>query len=445
MVPLSLLHHRLSWTGLLGFFLLCSSVSSPARAQLSSFSTAETRVESAPLAVRAIFDSSQSVSISGTGVVGLQSPWASTPIDFSRNGSDRHNYYAADGSIQSSLTEAQGSCQSARSFTLQCAEQMPLLRYDNGTARLADYYAIVNPSSSFKLTISATNSDQPSAMEAVVIPAGAVPLPQALPGASRYEVTLPGGTGMEVQRDGNGAIRVDASHATAGASGVATMVDTTVAPDQTTINTSQAVVRLDPPTAVAVANRVTMLQVAGANVNAIGGSCQRGADGQAEGPLCSDGVVATTEILQVWDPTRQRPVHLVRPRLVDADYVKVDPTLTHSTVNLVQHSSDTNQFFEVDCPSSGSACAYKTAAIQSDQGQRNISLSPINQVPLSDMTLETIMLPSYSTQSFSAGGVAADGLYVQVQTATGEGNKIGAGGHGTSVILETSSTVIKRQ
>ncbi len=417
----------------------------PAYSQLSSYSTSETRLENAPLQVKATFDNISKISIISSGVVGLKSPWSGIPVDFSRQGGPSPNFYDPSGAIQSNLTTANGPCLNAAVFSAACAETMPTLRYEAGKAILADYYAITDPNTSFNINISTINPDQPSSLDVIRPSRGGVMIPNTQAGASRYEITVPGGTGMVISTDEQGGIFLDASKATAGAKGSVSMVSVTAAADQTAITQSTAEVSLDPPTARVEANRVNLVNAAGANVNAIGRGCTIDSQGSPSGSTCTVGIIATTERFQVWDPVQRQPVQLTRPRLIDADYVKANPKLLHSTVNLTTLQADTNQRFATTCDASNRQCRYVTEENEASNGLRYQAIIPINELPLANSTLTTILLPSYSTQVLSAGGVASDGLGAVMRSADGSGNSMNNVGTGTTTRLETTNTIIMRR
>lgn len=416
-----------------------------ALSQLNSYSTSETRIESAPLQVQAVFDNTSKVSITTSGVIGLSSPWAGMPVDVSRQGGLSPNFYDPSGNIQANLEATNGPCLNAGAFSAACAEPMPILRYEAGVPSLADYYAIINPSSSFNLSISTVNPDQPSSLSVIRSPEGTVLIPNTQPGASRYQVTVPGGTGMVITKDEQGGLLLDASKATAGASAQLSMVSVATSPDQTTITQSTAQVNLDPPTAMVEANRVNLIRAAGANVTAIGRGCSLDTQGNPSGSGCTVGILATIERFQVWDPAKSQPVQLIRPRLLNADYVKADPTLLHSTTSLASLRSDTNQQFATNCATSSGECRYVVEINQDSQGHTHSTVIPINELPVADPSLTTVMLPSYSTQSFNAGGVAGEGLGAVLRSADGSGNGILNSGIGSTTRLETTTTVIMRQ
>ena len=73
-----------------------------------------------------------------------------------------------------------------------------------------------------------------------------------------------------------------------------------------------------------------------------------------------------------------------------------------------------------------------------DAGATHKTVVPVNGLPLASVDLSTILLPSYSIQSFSAGGVAADGLGAVMRSADGSGNSISNTGIGTTTRLELS-------
>lgn len=417
----------------------------PVRAQISSYSTSETRVDNAPLQVQATFDNTSQISITATGVVGLRSPWAGAPIDMATHGGPSHNFYNPSGGVSANLANTTGACRNAASFSSDCAESMPLLRYEAGAATLADYYAIANPASSFNLSISTVNPDQPSSLTVIRPADGTVLIPNTQAGASRYQITVPGGTGMVITKDDQGGLTLDASKATAGASGQLSMVSVTSAADHTAITQSSAEVRLDAPTALAEANRINYIRAAGTNVNVIGRGCGVDAAGKPSGSGCSVGVVATTERFQVWDPVKAQPVQLIRPRLMDGDYVKADPNLQYTTTSLKSLRADTNQTFATTCNPTTGVCQYVVETNEDKTGQSHSTVVPINGIPVADTGLTTILLPSYSTQFFSAGGVAGDGLGAVLRTAEGVGNTIHNNGTGTTTSLETTSTVIMQQ
>jgi hypothetical protein len=414
-------------------------------AQISSYSTSETRIENAPLQVQATFDNTSQVSITASGVVGLRSPWAGTAIEMGNHGGNSHNFYDASGAIQANLAETSGSCLNASALSAACAQSMPTLRYDGGVPTLADYYAIANPAGSFNLSISTVNPDQPSSLAVIRAPEGAVLIPNTQAGASRYQVTVPGGTGMVISKDERGGLTLDASKATSGASGQLTMLSVTSSPEQTAISQSTAEVRLDAPTAVAEANRVNFIRAAGTNVNAIGRGCAIDAQGTASGSGCTLDIVATTERFQVWDPVKGQPVQLVRPRLIDAAYVKADPSQRTTSTSLNSLKADTNQIFATSCTAATGNCRYVVESNQDGAGQTHATVVPINTLPLANSGLTTILMPSYSSQFFSAGGMAGEGLGAVLRSASGAGNSMHNNGTGTTTRLETTTTVIVNQ
>ena len=416
----------------------------PAYSQLSSYSTSETRLESAPLQVQATFDNISKISITSSGVVGLKSPWSGSPVDFSRQGGASPNFYDPSGAILFNLTTASGPCLNSAAFSADCAEQMPTLRYEAGKATLADYYAIKDPNTSFNLYISTISPDQPSSLSVIRPSEGGVLIPNTQAGASRYQITVPGGTGMVISTDEQGGILLDASKATAGARGYVTMMSVTAAADQTATSRSFAEISLDSPTAMVASNRVNLVNVAGANVNSIGRGCMIDSQGNPSGSSCTVGILVTTERFQVWDPVQRQPVQLTRPRLIDTDYVKANPNLLHSTVNLTSLQADTNQRFATTCDASGRHCRYVTEENEDISGLRHQAIIPINELPISNAAFTTILLPSYSTQIFNAGGVPSDGLGAIMRSADGSGNSINNVGIGVTTSLETSNTIIMR-
>jgi hypothetical protein len=438
------LRHQAGALALLGLLVMADGAL-VANAQISSYSTSETRVENAPLQVQATFDNSRQVSITASGVVGLRSPWAGTTIEMGSHGGSNHNFYNPSGAIQADLGGTSGSCLNAAALSATCAEAMPILRYDAGVPTLADYYAIANPNSSFNLSIITVNPDQPSSLRMVSVPEGTVLIPNAQAGASRYEVTVPGGTGMVVNQDNEGGLTLDASRATSGASGRLTMVSVTSSPELTAISQSTADVRLDAPTAVAEANRVNFVRAAGSNVNAVGRGCTVDANGVPSGSGCTLGVVATTERFQVWDPVKAQPVQLVRPRLMDADYVKADPNQRTTSTSMNSLKADTNQTFATSCNGTTGHCRYVVETYKDGSGQSHSAVVPINSLPIANSGLTTILLPSYSTQIFSAGGVAGAGLGAVLRSASGAGNSMQNNGIGATTSLETTTTVIINQ
>jgi hypothetical protein len=366
-------------------------------------------------------------------------------VDVSSHGGPSHNFYNPAGAPSASLANTTGACLNAASFSADCAESMPILRYEAGAATLADFYAIANPSSSFNLSISTVNPDQPSSLTVIRPADGTVLIPNTQAGASRYQVTVPGGTGMVITKDDQGGLTLDASRATAGASGQLSMISVTSAPDHTAISQSTAEVRLDAPTAMAEANRVNFVRAAGTNVNVIGRGCGFDSAGKPSGSSCTVGIVATTERFQVWDPVKAQPVQLVRPRLVDADYVKTDSNLRIANTSALSLRADTNQTFATTCHPTTGICQYVVETYEDKAGQTHSTVVPINDIPVANTALTTILLPSYSTQIFSAGGVAGEGLGAVMRTAEGVGNTIHNNGTGTTTTLETTSTVIMNQ
>ena len=411
--------------------------------QLSSYSTSETRIESAPLQVQATFDNSRSVSITSSGIVGLRSPWSDTVPNFSTNGGTSANFYDPSGAIQLSRSESSGPCSSESSFSVSCAEKMPTLRYVSGVATLADFYGIVDPTTSFNLSISTVNPDQQSSLDVIRLANDTALIPNTQAGASRYQITVPGGTGMIIRNDELGGIILDASKATAGSRGEVTLTTVTSSNDQTAITQSRGEVSLDPPTALVESNRVNLIRAAGANINAIGSGCSMDSQGQYQGPKCTIGIVVTTEKHDVWDPVQRQPVQLVKPRLIDADYVKADPSLLTSVVNLKSLHSDTNSIFATSCDSSSGRCQYLVEEKQDYDGKTHRVIVPINELPLANSTLNTIMLPSYSTQFLSAGGTSSEGLGVVMRSADGTDNQMTNSGTGTTTKLETTNTILR--
>lgn len=416
-----------------------------ARAQISSYSNSETRIDNAPLQVQATFDNTSKISIITSGIVGLRSPWAGTAADMKTHGGPSHNFYNAAGAISGNLANTNGDCLNATSFSTDCAATMPLLRYEAGTATLADYYAVANSSASFNLSISTVNPDQPSSLTVIRPQEGTVLIPNTQAGASRYQVTVPGGTGMVITKDDQGGLTLDASRATAGSSGQLSMISVTTSPDHTAISQSTADVRLDAPTALAEANRVNFIRAAGTNVNVIGRGCGVDSAGKPSGSGCTVGIVAATERFQVWDPVKAQPVQLIRPRLIDADYLKADPNQRTANASVLSLRADTNQTFATTCHPTTGVCHYVVETNEDKSGLKHSTVVPINEVPLANDALTTILLPSYSTQIFNAGGIAGEGLGAVMRTAEGAGNTIRNNGTGTTTTLQTTSTVIMNQ
>jgi hypothetical protein len=411
--------------------------------QISSYSTSETRIEAAPLQVQATFDSTRSVSIISSGIVGLRSPWSDTVPNFNAHGGGSANFYDPSGVVQLSRLEGSGPCSTEASFAVSCSEKMPTLRYVSGVATLADFYGIVDPTASFNLSISTINPDQPSSLDVIQPATGSILIPNTQAGASRYQITVPGGTGMTVRNDELGGTVLDASQATAGSRGEVTAISVTSSNGITDITQSKGEVSIDPPTALVQSNRVNLIRAAGANINAIGSECGLNNQGQHTGDKCTIGIVVTTEKHDVWDPVARRPVQLIRPRLIDADYIQASPSLLTSAVNLKSLQSDTNQRFAASCDSLSGTCQYLVDEKQGYDGSLHKAIVPINEVPLSNPELNTILLPFYSTQFLSAGGVAAEGLSVIVRSADGTGNRMTSAGQGTTTKLETTNTVLR--
>lgn len=432
---------RAVWAGLAA--ALIADCQLKAYSQLSSYSTSETRIESAPLQVQATFDNSRSVSITSSGIVGLRSPWSDMVPNFSTHGATSANFYDPSGAIQLSRSESSGPCSNQASFSVACAEKMPTLRYVSGVATLADFYGIVDPNTSFNLSISTVNPDQPSSLDVIRPGNDSVLIPNTQAGASRYQITVPGGTGMVIRNDELGGIVLDASQATAGARGEVTLTSVTSSNNQTDITQSKGEVSIDPPTALVESNRVNIIRAAGANINAIGSGCSMDSQGQYQGPKCTVGIVATTEKHDVWDPVQRQPVQLVKPRLIDADYVKANPILLTSTVNLKSLQSDTNRKFATSCDASNGSCQFLVEEKQDFDGKSHKVIVPINELPLANAALNMILLPSYSTQFLSAGGTASEGLGLVMRSADGTDNQMINTGTGTTTKLETTNTIIK--
>jgi len=432
---------RAVWTGLTVVSLAACQLR--AYGQLGSYSTAETRIESTPLQVQATFDNSRSVSITSSGIIGLRSPWSDMVPSFSTHGGTNANFYDPSGAIQLSRSESSGPCSNTASFSIACAEKMPTLSYISGLATLADFYGIADPTTSFNLSISTVNPNQPSSLDVIRPANGSVLIPNTQAGASRYQVTVPGGTGMIIRNDELGGIVLDASQATAGSRGEVNLVSATSSNDQTSITQSRGEVRIDPPTALVESNRVNMIRAAGANTNAIGSGCSIDSQGQYQGSKCTVGIIVTTEKHHVWDPVQQQPVRLVKPRLLDADYIKANPNLLTSTVNLKSLQSDTNQKFATSCDSVSGNCQFLIEEKQDYDGNSHKVIVPINELPLANSTLNTIILPSYSTQFLSAGGTASKGLGLVMRSADGTANQMINAGTGTTTKLETTNTIIR--